>query len=701
MITLIISLCSVLFSFNIGNTPLFNAAQSDSVSSSAQLTQMQQQERYLDKLYSTKKLGAFYEDGRTHFRLFAPQAAKVVLYLFDSPGDKKGEVHQMAKADDGVWDIALWGEKYGKYYAFKVYRNSSETESEAPLCLDPYAKAVATYNTYLSPRLGIILKEDTYNWEGDRWIQQDWRDVILYEMHIRDATAHATAGAKKPGTYMGLTEKGITGGLPYIKELGVTTVELLPSMEFANIELPYKKELLGRTNTWNPYERNHWGYMTAAFFAPAAYYAEEHKTLQWNTWQGTTGKQVIAFKDMVKSFHKEGIAVVMDVVFNHLSEYEFGNLKEIDRDYYFRKNDNGTLRAESGCGNDLKTERLMTRRLIVESILFWMKEYHIDGFRFDLGKLLDWGTIEEIIREARKLNPDVIFVCEPWGGGYDPNGFSIRDWGAWNDQIRNGIKGENPVNGLGWIFGKWYGNNSPARVRSYVNGTLVKDSLGLFVKKEHSVNYLESHDGLTLGDFIRIGTREVDPLSNVQYADAIAKLSPLQMRLNKLAAAFLFTAQGMTMIHTGQEFARTKVIPANITEPDTNKGRIDHNSYDKDNETNYINYKHAKLNKELVDYYKGLILLRKTFSAFRRASYEQIEFYPQHDEFATAYSIKHEGQRFLCFFNASPVKKQLFELPAGTWEILVDAKKAGVKPLGRAKGSVTVPPQTSLILKQK
>jgi pullulanase/glycogen debranching enzyme len=199
----------------------------------------------------------------------------------------------------------------------------------------------------------------------------------------------------------------------------------------------------------------------------------------------------------------------MDVVYNHLSEYELGNLKEIDRDYYFRLDKRGNYIAESGCGNDLKTERPMMRRLIVESILYWMKEYHVDGFRFDLGKLIDWETIEEITHEAKKINPNVIFVCEPWGGGYDPTGFSLRGWGSWNDQIRNGVKGENPVNGLGWIFGKWYDNNSSERIKSYVNGTLVRDSLGLFQKKEHSVNYLSSHDGYTLGDFIRIGTGKI------------------------------------------------------------------------------------------------------------------------------------------------------------------------------------------------
>ena len=322
----------------------------------------------------------------------------------------------------------------------------------------------------------MVVEEKDYNAlvgrrEDDKWIKRDWRDLIIYEMHVRDMTIDKSSGVEERGTYKGLTELCKPGGLSYIKSLGINTVELLPSQEFANIESPYKDSLNGRYNSWNHYERNHWGYMTAAFFAPESYYSERTDQIKWNTWNGTTTKPITDFKEMVKAFHKEGIGVMMDVVYNHLSEYEIGNLKEIDKDYYFRLDDNGNYISQSGTGNDLKTERPMMRRMIIESILYWMKEYHIDGFRFDLGKLIDWKTIEEIIKEAKNVNPDVVFVCEPWGGGYDPAGFSLRGWGSWNDQIRNGVKGENPVNGLGWIFGKWYGNNTPVRIKSYVNGT--------------------------------------------------------------------------------------------------------------------------------------------------------------------------------------------------------------------------------------
>ncbi len=652
----------------------------------------------LDKYFSNKKLGSFVENGKTFFRLFAPSAKNVLLETFNRVEDNTGQQIEMIRDNDGVWETSLDGELYGTFYGFKVIH--ADEKGNNILCVDPYAKAVTTYNTYYSPRKSIVVKENDYDWQGDEWIRRDWRDLIVYEMHVRDMTIHHTSGVKNAGTYLGLTEKGKLGGLDYIKSLGVNTVELLPAQEFANIEIPYKDSMNGKYNHWNSYERNHWGYMTAAFFAPDGYYSDGK--LDMNKWEGASGKQVNEFKDMVKAFHKEGIGVIMDVVYNHLSEYEIGNLKEIDKEYYFRLDENGDYLAQSGCGNDLKTERSMMRRMIIESILYWMKEYHIDGFRFDLGKLIDWETIEDIIREAQKINPNVVFVCEPWGGGYDPMGFSLRGWGSWNDQIRNGIKGENPRDGHGWIFGKWYGNNNPDRIKSYVNGTLIKDKNGLFQKKEHSVNYLECHDGYTFGDFIRIATREVDPEKVIADVDKNAKLTPLQLKLNKLGALFLFTSQGITMIQAGQEFARSKVIPYDTKSLDKHSGIIDHNSYEKDNETNYINYNHAKSNKELLDYYKGLIELRNKYSAFRRAEYEDIAFYDIKDNpFALGYGLKYKEDLFVVLFNANPNMKEEFVIPSGEWDILVNENSAGTKSLGKVKKKITLNPSTGCVLKKK
>jgi pullulanase/glycogen debranching enzyme len=405
---------------------------------------------------------------------------------------------------------------------------------------------------------------------------------------------------------------------------------------------------------------------------------------------------------MVKAFHKEGIAVLMDVVYNHISEYEFGNFKEIDKSYYFRLDEEGSYIAESGCGNDYKTERPMSRRLIIESVLYWMQEYHIDGFRFDLGKLIDWETIEEIIYEARKINPHVIFVCEPWGGGYDPYGFSNRGWGAWNDQIRNGIKGENPFDGHGWIFGKWYGNNSSERIKSYVNGTLTRNAYGLFRLPEHSVNYLESHDGYTFGDFIRLGLGNIDKDQVINDLSKNVELTEHQLKLNKLGALFLFTARGITMISEGQEFARSKVIAMDSKANDSHKGVIDHDSYDKDNETNYINYEHAKINENLLNYYKGLIKLRNKYDAFRRAEYNQVYFFHQSDNpFALGYSMQYKDETFVVLFNADPNQNEEFLLPEGEWIVLVNAYNAGTESLGSINSKVNLDPSTGIVLKKK
>lgn len=665
------------------------------------ISEFLKKQKELDNLYSDKKLGSFVQNGTTYFRLFAPSADKISLLTFEQPEQTNGKEFKMVKDENGVWETAIEGEQYGLFYGFKIH-HTEVPGIEDIICVDPYAKAVTTFNSYYNPRRAIVVNEGDYDWEGDAWIKNDWRDLIIYEMHIRDMTEHPSSGVEQRGTYKGLTEKSKPGGLEYIKSLGVNAVELLPVQEYANIEIPFQNSVNGKLNTWNPYERNHWGYMTAAFFAPESYYSENVRSIEWNTWSGKDARAVTDFKDMIKAFHKEGIAVIMDVVYNHVSEYEIGNFKQIDKDYYFRLDENGDFIDRSYCGNDFKTERLMVKKLVIQSVLYWMKEYHIDGFRFDLGKLVDWETVEEVHYEAKKVNPNVIFVCEPWGGGYDPAGFSARGWGSWNDQIRNGIKGENPFNGHGWIFGNWYGNNNRSRIESYVKGTLIKDANGLFREPHHSVNYLESHDGYTIGDFIRLGLGDVMKKKIIKDVDKYVKLLPMQLRLNKLAALFLFTSRGIIMIHSGQEFARSKVIPPDVKVPDEHKGTIDHNSYNKDNETNYINYNHAKINIELLNYYKGLIQLRKKYDAFRRAGYNDVNFFKiKNNTFALGYQLEFNNDVFMVLLNANPKLKEEFILPEGEWNILVNPAVAGIEILGTVKKRLVIEASSGYVLQMK
>ena len=652
----------------------------------------------LDKFYSSKRLGSFTENGKTIFRLFAPQAERVLLVIYTKVENSSGKKFKMIRDGDRVWEAVLDGELYGSFYGYQVKHKNHKEEH---VCIDPYSKAVATYNNYLNPRKSIVIKDGNYDWGDDHWIQRDWRDLIIYEMHLRDMTAHYSSGAKFPGTYKGLIEKGITGGIEYIKSLGVNSIELLPVQEFANIEIPFNKNFFDKKNTWNPYETNHWGYMTAAFFTPDSYYSDGGKSIKWKCWRGQNAKQINKFKDVVKEFHKDGIAVIMDVVYNHLSEYELGNLKEIDKEYYFRTDSHGKLTSQSYTGNDLKTERPMMRRLIIDSILFWMNEYHIDGFRFDIAKLIDWQTIEEIAEEAQKINPNVILIAEPWGAGHDPAGFSLRGFASWNDQIRDGIKGENPFNGKGWLFEKWFGNNNYERIKSYINGTLIKDRHGLFQRKEHSVNYLESHDGYTLGDFIRLALGDVDKEQIISDIVKNATLTPLQLKINKLAALFLFISQGIIMVHSGQEFARSKVISDNTNAKDPDIGKLDHNSYEKDNETNHIDYDQVKINEKLLNYYKGLIQLRKTFNTFRRADYDEIKFYDNHNNpFLLSFELTHGKEHFLVAINAYHQKESTLVLPNWKWEILVNGESAGIKNLGHAENTLKIPAITGYVLKR-
>jgi pullulanase/glycogen debranching enzyme len=653
----------------------------------------------LDTLLSRKSLGCLIEENRTTFRLFAPRAISVRLVLFNSALDETGTESLMARDTDGVWEHTVPFALTNKYYGYRVSGPEGAGEMFNPdiIIADPYSRAVATKNSYRHPAKTLIL-DTRYDWEGDTYvIPSDHNRLVIYEAHVRDLTAHSSSGVTARGTYAGLGEKRRRGGLAYLKDLGINALELLPIHKFGTIELPYRDSTTlsdaGEFNTWNPYERNHWGYMTSYFFAPETYYATDG-TMERNRTNGVDGRAVTELKDLVKTLHREGIAVILDVVYNHVSQYDYNPFKYIDKKYYFHTDTAGNFVKTSGCGNDFFTNRPMARRLIVESVSYWMREYHIDGFRFDLATMIDWETCRQITAAARSINPNVILIAEPWGGGmYDPSGFSDIGWASWNDRIRNGVKGQNPHDGLGFIFGKFQGADTKTSVMSYLTGTLRADG-GMYLRKEHSINYLESHDDNTLGDFIRLGTTEVGETDRITDSYANAKLSPRQLSLNKLAALSLLTSQGPVMIAEGQEFARSKVI-APTSAPDPKIGRIDHNSYEKDNETNYLNYHHQTLNKELYDYYRGLIALRTTHPAFGNA--KQVEFLKTGDEFLIAYTLR-DTKRFIVILNGNPSLPGRIPLPKGSWGVLATATKVSKTPQRSVMKTVTVPPTSGMIL---
>ncbi len=659
----------------------------------------------LDSYYSDKTLGCSWDEQSTTFRLFTPRASRVTLTLYPAPEAKAGERHELLRDENGVWEITLPGHYFGSAYTYQVDGPGGATEQfdyEKPIC-DPYARAVVTANEYLHRGRTLILDSSRYDWEGDRPLGLPLQEMIIYECHVRDLTAHPSSGcpAHLAGSYKGVIQPGLTGGIDYIKELGVNAIELLPVHEFGNIELPFNEDAGGTRNTWNPYSRNHWGYMTSFFFAPEAYYASG-ATMNPGAMTGAEGRQVEELKDLVKAFHKAGIAVILDVVYNHVSQYDQNCFKLADKKYYFRLDANQNYIATSGCGNDFKTERPMAQRLILDSVRHWMEEYHIDGFRFDLAAMIDWDTVDLITLEARKINPDVVLIAEPWGGGkYDPAGFSQHGWAAWNDQFRNGIKGQNPENGQSYIFGRYLGDLDREAVKRYIRGTLAAEG-GLFQQSSHAVNYLGSHDDHAYGDFVRIGSGAVRPDQVISDPMANARLTTEELKISKLGALILFTSQGAVMMEEGHEFARSKVI-ARSEAPDTMIGRIDHNSYNKDNETNWLDYRHAALNQELVDYYKGLIRLRKRYAAFRSTPPPAIHFTDGDNPFALSFQIRRadnpDRRDLLVLLNGHREEMTRFILPEGQWRILVNGEKAGDEPQERrVEGELVLPATTGMVL---
>lgn len=662
----------------------------------------------LDTFYSTKPLGLTVEKKSYQFRLFAPRAIWVKLVLFNEHDAQHGREFALEKDDDGVWELALTASQLGKarYYGYRVHgpQGNGEMFDSTLVLADPYSKAVATMNHYTHPAKTLIFPEnEPFDWEETAPKSIAPGDLIIYEMHVRDLTAHPSSGIDSTlrGSYLGLIQDNRTGGLTYIKQLGVNAVELLPVQEFGNIEIPYRDSTIANypVNTWNPYARNHWGYMTSYFFAPESYYASGG-TMAPGAYNGIDGRQVREFKEMVKAFHKNGIAVIMDVVYNHVSQYDYNPLKYIDKFYYFRLNPDCEFESASGCGNDLKTERPMTRRLIVDSVVHWLKNYHIDGFRFDLAAMIDWETINAVREAAQQVNPNVHLIAEPWGGGgYAPDRFSDYNWSAWNDQFRNGMKGWHPGENVGFLFGKFYSSVTLPLLQNYFVGTL-REYGGLFIDPSHAVNYLESHDDHTLGDFIRLTLRDVTANERINDLDQHARLTPKQLKINKLAAFVLMVSQGKVMIHEGQEFARSKVIAATAA-PDTNVGKIDHNSYEKDNETNWLNFHHAEINKELVDYYRGLIAIRKTYSALRQASPEEIIFHDNRDSLLISFEITVPGQHFLVLVNGNAEKNHRYTLPPGEWVVLADGQAVYVnQPKIHSNLTINVPATSGVLLKR-
>lgn len=572
----------------------------------------------LDSLVCEQPLGHHVEDGRPVFRLFAPRARAVRLHLYRTPADSAAwrEVEAVPAAD-GSWSAACPEAARGMAWTWSVDGPAGADSWSDPglQFADPWATAVATRND--THHEGRALLAD----EGHAWVSGSWRtppadSLIILEAHLRDLTAGVAAGAAAfAGSYPGFVHAGV-GGLAHLRDLGVTAVQFLPLQEFANIELDYDSPDTFVRNTWNPWERNHWGYMTSYFLAPESYYASG-QSLARGGWCGLDGRQTRELKELVDRCHRAGIAVILDVVYNHVSQYDRNPFKAMDTAYWFRLKDDGTMSSASGCGNDLATERPMARRLILDSVRHFAGSYRVDGFRFDLGAMIDDRTLE--LLHAELAGRGLFHTAEPWGGGqYEPETFARLGWSWWNDQYRVDLRGRQPADGRGFLFGGVHAESSPARLAWGVQGYRAEAG-GPNPDPRQSVNYVAAHDDHDLGDWIRIGLGLAGEDSAVTNRLAFQTLTPAESALHGLAALHLLSSAGVPMIHSGQELGRSKLIVQDPRVRDPRAGRIDPNSYEKDNATNWIDWRLKAVNAPLVELYRRAIAFRRAHPALAAA----------------------------------------------------------------------------------
>ena len=620
--------------------------------------------------YTGCDLGTQWSPNKTVFRLWAPTADKVTVNLYRSGAQHLNDLlFQLTMRPDkhGTWVAERMGNLHGLYYTYQVLVDGHVTEA-----CDPYART-----TGVNGHRAMILdpsSTDPEGWETDRnpHAGKGITDAVIYELHVRDLSAHRSSRIRNKGKYLGLTEsktKTKTGqptGLDHIRSLGVTHVHLLPVYDF------------GFTDEGRKNPQYNWGYDPVNFNVPEGSYATD-------PFNGAV--RVKEMKQMVKSLHDAGLSVVMDVVYNHVHDAGSFCFNKIVPGYFSRIHSDGTYSNGSCCGNDTASERSMVRKYIVDSVKYWADEYHIDGFRFDLVGLIDTKTIQTIMKTVRNTHPHVIFYGEGWHmdtqltkPGHtlatQSNAAELPGFSFFNDSIRDLLRGSTfDSTAPGFVTGA----HSPKDL-------LESSFLGAPAWAAHpyqSVNYVSCHDNHTLLDRIALTLPE-------------ASLEELAKRGN-LAAAFSILSQGVPFFQAGEEMLRTKP---------SKKQRFDHNSYRAPDRVNSLKW--DTLDQELyqknVAYYKGLIAFRKAHPSLRLASHEEVSRkvhpirYP--NPHVTAFRVEEADQELLLVFNAD-TRAVHVPLPEGNWKITIQDDAAGTQPLSQAEGSVQVSALSTMALVQK
>ena len=546
---------------------------------------------------SNGSLGALYDAATQSccFSLWAPTSRAVSVNLYQNAGDLTPAFTVPLRYDDatGLW-CGSFAEADPEGF---LYDYTLTNEMGTHTVLDPYSLSMAAYtgNGGIGRGAIINLQKETLKPEREYpYITlQKREDAIIYEVSVRDFTASPDSGVKNiPGTYRAFIEK-----IPYLRELGITHIQLMPVLNFYYTDetnQQYEDAGTVHNNNYN------WGYDPHNYFTPEGWYASEPENPE---------SRVRELRELINECHRAGIGVLLDVVYNHVARTDL--FDAIVPGYYFRTNPDGSYTNASGCGNDVASERLMVRKLIVDSAEHWVKNYQVDGFRFDLMGLLDTETVLEAYNRCRALNPSVLFIGEGWklyNGtegtvGLDQRFMTQTDSVAvFNDEFRDLVKaGGMNEEGKGFLTG---GNVDLKQLFYNCIGlpqcNYTADSPG------DNVQYLVCHDGLTLHDCIahNAGLDEDIP---AQRQELIARI--------KVGNALALTCQGIAFLHAGQERGRTKPNVHGTEEECV--GAFVRNSYDASDSVNRIVWTLDEDYAELLAYTRGLIALRKQFDVFR------------------------------------------------------------------------------------
>ena len=612
------------------------------------------------------------------FRLVAPTADFVEVIFRDHPDGTEQQVRTMTARQLGARSFWQWaGQPPLPCYRFRVHLAHRTLD-----IADPWATAIGRKKAAGGPAWSVAqANRPPFDWQGQGGVSVAPDEAVILELHVADQSAHDSAGARYPGTWDALLDDRTPGGLSHALALGVNAVELLP------------------VTSWPVDEGegiNHWGYMPSFMCAVSGRYGRGYRDAPAGSWPDFSGGAFIdpgdGLKRVVRALHQAGIAVVLDVVYNHVSMHDRNPLLLLDPGTWFHRDGRGGLRNLSGCGNDLNTADPEMRALILHSVRRWMTEFRVDGLRRDLAELIDDVTLAAIAATARAARPDALLMAEPWSfGGHRPGPIARLGYAVWNDRCRHAIKGQGPKGSLGFAFGGRRGDGrSWQREMVTVLGGCAEALGGALPEAASSLNYIESHDDLTLGDFIRLALGEVGPEQSVQPAD-VAVIRGRSLAVHRLAAALLLACRGPVMIAQGQCWGRAKVDAA----PGPGRGRLSANSYDRDDETNHLRWGDATANADLVAWHADLIAWRRgqLLPAWARGGSQHFVA-GEHDQ-AVGYVVQGGGAPLAALFNAAPGRSATFVLPTGVWRCQLGA--ARIEPAGGAIRVVLGPAEVALL----